>query len=161
LSIPFSGNSPCHFVIFLDCADLITPTLKRTKSYVIGGLKTSAAMVHALKTVDGVGLARPVCQEFHLPRNILDGKVKSAIQQKLDQQNFALMTVAARTQTRQVGKDEQPVDLSDEKNVDTFLKGMGQWGQKTAEDAAKLTLYGYVDLPQGEPFNGWLRESRD
>ena len=52
-------------------------------------------MVKALDTVDGVGLARPVCQEFYFPKDILSGKVKGAIKQRLDDQNFGLTNVAA------------------------------------------------------------------
>lgn len=145
---------------FLEFADLIAPALKRTRSYVTGGLKTSAAMVSALKTVDGVGLARPVCQEFHLPRDILQGKVKGAIRQKLDDQNFGLTNMAAGTQIRQVGKDEEPIDLSDETNVQTFLNSMGEWRKKMQEDAASMNMNGYVDLPKGNPiWDEWRCEA--
>ena len=131
---------------FLEFAEQITPGLKKTKSYVTGGLKTVGAMVKALDAVDGVGLARPVCQEFYLPKDILDGKVNAAIEQKLDQQNFGLTNVAAGTQIRQVGKDQEPIDLSKQENVDAFTKNMGTWGQKMQEDAASMSLYGYIDL---------------
>jgi len=47
---------------FLDFAEVIVPSLKQTKTYITGGFKTVGAMVNALNTVDGVGLARPVCQ---------------------------------------------------------------------------------------------------
>lgn len=131
---------------FIEFAEQITPALKHTKSYVTGGLKTVGAMVKALDAVDGVGLARPVCQEFELPKLILEGKVKGAIEQKLDQNNFGLTNVAAGTQIRQVGKDEQPLDLSKQENVDAFLKDMGAWGQKMQEHAADMGMYGYVDI---------------
>lgn len=131
---------------FIEFAEQITPALKQTKSYVTGGLKTVGAMVKALDAVDGVGLARPVCQEFDLPKNILEGKIKGAIEQKLDQQNFGLTNVAAGSQIRQVGKDEQPIDLSKQENVDAFMQDLGTWGKKMQEDAAKMNFYGYVDV---------------
>lgn len=131
---------------FLEFAEEITPALKHTRSYVTGGLKTVGAMVKALDAVDGVGLARPVCQEFHLPKDILEGKVKGAIEQKLDDQNFGLTNVAAGTQIRQVGKDQQPIDLSRQENVDAFMKDMGTWGKKMQEHAADMNMYGYVDI---------------
>ena len=80
---------------FLEFADIIVPALNKTKVYVTGGLRSVQAMVDALKTVDGVGLARPACQEFHLPNDILAGKVKSGIQQDFDEQNFGLTNIAA------------------------------------------------------------------
>ena len=82
---------------FLDFAEKIVPALNKTKTYVTGGLRSVQAMVNALKTVDGVGLARPACQEFRLPNEILSGKAESAIQAKLDEQNFGLTNVAAGT----------------------------------------------------------------
>ncbi|KAK5950574.1 hypothetical protein OHC33_008517 [Knufia fluminis] len=131
---------------FIEFAEQITPGLKHTKTYVTGGLKTVGAMVKALDAVDGVGLGRPVTQEFDLPKHILEGKVHGAIEQKLDDQNFGLTNVAAGTQIRQVGKDQQPIDLSQQENVDAFMKDMGSWGQKMQEDAASMNMYGYVDL---------------
>ena len=131
---------------FLEFADKIVPGLHKTKTFVTGGLRTVGAMVEALKTVDGVGFARPVCQEFHFCKDVLDGKVKGAVDQKLDQNNFGLTNVAAGTQIRQVGRDQEPIDLSKQENVDAFMKDMGSWGQKMQEDAASMNMYGYVDI---------------
>lgn len=83
---------------FLEFADTIIPELKKTKAYVTGGLRTTEGMVKALNTVHGVGLARPVCHEFDLPQKILDGKVDSALQVLIDEQNFGLTNMAAGTQ---------------------------------------------------------------
>lgn len=136
---------------FIEFADQIVPALTKTRSYVTGGLKTVGAMVKALDVVDGVGLARPAAAEFHLPKDMLEGKVKGAIEPKLEADNFGLQNVAAGTQMRQVGKDQEPIDLSRQENVDTFFKDMGTWGQKMQEDAASMNLYGYVDLDSYKP----------
>ncbi|KAB8258489.1 hypothetical protein BDV32DRAFT_139566 [Aspergillus pseudonomiae] len=139
---------------FLEFASMITPVLSKTKSYVTGGLRTASGMVTALETVDGVGLARPACQEFSLPRDILEGRVAGVIEQKVDQQNFGLTSAAAGTQMKQVGKDEQPIDLSDESNLALFMKHLGEWAQQVQEDAPKMNMYGFMDLPTGEAFRG-------
>ena len=83
---------------FLEFADMITPRLKKTKVYVVGGLRTASAMVKALDSVHGVSLARPIAHEFDLPKKILEGKVQSAIQYKLDEQDFGSTNVAAGVQ---------------------------------------------------------------
>ncbi|KAK4225212.1 hypothetical protein QBC38DRAFT_483546 [Podospora fimiseda] len=44
---------------FLEFAEMITPRLQHTKTYVTGGLRSARAMVDASKTVDGIGLGRP------------------------------------------------------------------------------------------------------
>jgi hypothetical protein len=98
--------------------------LRLRRTYVTGGLKTVGATVKALDTVDGIGLARPVCQGPHLRKDILEGKVMGSIHLKLDDNNFGLTNMAAGTQIRQIGKDQEPIDLSDQKNVDAFMKDM-------------------------------------
>lgn len=83
---------------FLEFAEMIVPQLKKTKVYVTGGLRTAGAMVDALNTVHGIGLGRPACHEFDLPKKILEAGVKSAIQYNLDEQDFGVTNVAAGTQ---------------------------------------------------------------
>lgn len=130
---------------FIEFAEKITPSLSKTRTYVTGGLKTASAMVDALQTVDGVGLARPVCLEPELPKQIIKGEVAAAIDQLTDDNDFAITNVAAGTQIRQLGKDQQPIDLSDEKNLEAFKKDMGTWskGFENDKDGSK---YGYVDI---------------
>lgn len=135
---------------FLEFADTIVPALSKTKTYITGGLRTVPAMVKALETVDGVGLARPVCQEPYLCRDILEGKIDSAIDQKLDQQDFGITNVAAGTHIRQMSKDHEPIDLSKQENVDLFMKDVESWSKKMAEDAGKMNMYGYVDIVSQE-----------
>jgi 2,4-dienoyl-CoA reductase-like NADH-dependent reductase (Old Yellow Enzyme family) len=129
---------------FLEFADMISPSLSKTKSYVTGGFKTVAGMVNALKTVDGVGLARPVCQEPTLPKDMLDGKISGAIDQQVDQDNFGLTNVVAGSQIRQIGKGQEPIDMSKKENVDAFMQDMGKWSEKMSSGDA--SNYGYVDI---------------
>lgn len=83
---------------FLDFVDAVVPELKRTRTYVTGGLRTVGAMVEALKTVDGVGLGRPAAHEFDLPNKILRGEVEGAAQHLIDEQDFPMSMVAAGSQ---------------------------------------------------------------
>jgi 2,4-dienoyl-CoA reductase-like NADH-dependent reductase (Old Yellow Enzyme family) len=83
---------------FLEFAEAIVPQLKKTKAYVTGGLRSVGAMVKALDTVHGIGLARPVCIEFDLPNKILSGEAQGALDYNLDEQDFALTNMAAGTQ---------------------------------------------------------------
>lgn len=130
---------------FLEFADLITPALSKTKTYVTGGFKTSAAMVEALKSTDGVGLGRPASQEPRLPRDMLEGKVKAVIQQRQEDTNFAVSNVVAGAQIRQLGKDEEPIDMSSEENELAFMKDLGAWGEKMAKNS-DLAQYGFLDV---------------
>ncbi|KAK2625933.1 hypothetical protein QTJ16_005245 [Diplocarpon rosae] len=130
---------------FIEFAEEIVKPLTKTKTYVTGGLKTVGAMVKALDTVDGVGIARPACQEFQLPKEILEGKITGAIKMLVDDNDFGLTNVVAGTQIRQVGKDQQPMDMSVKENVDAFMKDMQAWGEKLGSDK-ELKEYGYIDL---------------
>lgn len=130
---------------FLEFAEKITPSLTKTRTYVTGGFKTAAAMADALNSVDGVGLARPVTLEPELPRQIISGEVDAAIDQLTDDNDFAITNVASGTQIRQLGKDQQPIDLSDQKNLDAFKKDMETWGKGLKDDTTG-SKYGYVDI---------------
>ena len=135
---------------FLDFAETIVPALNKTKTYITGGFKTVGAMVHALDTVDGVGLARPVCQEPRLCADILSGKVKGAIKQRLDEADFGITNVAAGSQIRMIGKDQEPIDLSKEECERAFRKDMGHWSDLMAKDTGMYS-YGYIDIESIKP----------
>ncbi|RYP26560.1 hypothetical protein DL768_011700 [Monosporascus sp. mg162] len=130
---------------FLDFAEMIVPRLKKTKTYVTGGFRTVGAMVEALKTVDGVGLGRPICDEFDLPRKILEVKVQGAVAILLDEDDFAATSSASGAQMRLVGQDKQPLDLTREDHLQAFQSSMGVWAQKMAADKDGW-MYGYADI---------------
>jgi 2,4-dienoyl-CoA reductase-like NADH-dependent reductase (Old Yellow Enzyme family) len=140
---------------FIEFAEKITPSLSKTKTYVTGGFKTAGAMVDALATVDGVGLARPTTQEPELPRQILSGEVHAAINQLTDDNDFGMTNVASGTQIRQLGKDQQPIDLSVKENLEAFQKDVGTWS-KGFENDKEGNMYGYVDIESvpGVPYEG-------
>lgn len=132
---------------FLNFASLITPALNQTKSYITGGLRTAAGMVEALEAVDGVGIGRPATQELDLPRAILAGTKSRATEQKYDQYNFGLTSAVAGAQMKQAGKGQEPIDMSDERNVAGFMQQLKGWMQQMAEDATKeMKLFGFMDL---------------
>ena len=135
---------------FLQFADLICPSLSKSKVYVTGGFKTVGAMVDALATIDGVGLGRPACQEPNLPKDILSGMVKGAIQTRLDESNFGLQVVAAGTQMQQISQDYNPIDLSQEHQADAFAKDVGIWLEKLGQDSERK-MNGYVDITSVSP----------
>ena len=135
---------------FLEFAESICPALSQTKTYITGGFKTVGAMTQALRTVDGIGLARPLAQEPHLCRDMLEGRVAGAIQQLIPDENFGLSNVAAGTQMRQVGKDHEPLDLSVQANYDGFMKDMQAGGAKMAGDE-EVKNFGYVDIESIDP----------
>lgn len=135
---------------FLEFAEAIAPVLKQTKTYVTGGFKTVGAMVKALEVVDGVGLARPLAQEPRLAKAILEGKVRGAIKQQLDDSDFGITNVAAGTQIRQVGKDHEPLDLSREENVKAFMQDVKTWSDNMGKDS-EFKSCGYVDIDSVAP----------
>ncbi|KAI0508956.1 hypothetical protein F5B22DRAFT_638342 [Xylaria bambusicola] len=92
---------------FLDFADKIVPSLTgKTKVYVTGGLRTVSGMVEALDSVDGVGLGRPLTNEWFLCKDILEGKVDAAVIPDIPQDNFWLSLMAGNRQMRLEVVDE-------------------------------------------------------
>ncbi|KAK3711194.1 hypothetical protein LTR37_009787 [Vermiconidia calcicola] len=130
---------------FMEFADLIAPALKKTKVYVTGGFKTVGAMVNAVSTIDGVGVARPTCQEPRLAKEILEGRVKGAIKLRFDENDFGIQLVAAGTHIQQIGRDHEPIDLSQEENANAFVKDMGVWAEKMGADK-EFREQAYVDV---------------
>lgn len=138
---------------FIEFAEKIVPGLSRTKVYVTGGFKTVGAMVEALNTVPGIGIARPLCQEPLLCKDILERRVKGAVEQKIDLTDVSLTTIAAGAQIKQLGKNQEPIDLGEEKNVEVFMRELSKWtkAQKNHAEASgghkKEAVYGFMDLP--------------
>jgi hypothetical protein len=124
---------------------MIAPVLSKTKTYITGGLRTVGAMVNALEIVDGVGLARPLAQEPHLCKDILGGKVTSAMKQVIDQNNFGLTNIAAGAQLRQISNGYEPIDLGHQENLDALMEGLSVWGENMANDRS-MRSYGYADI---------------
>ncbi|KAF2726868.1 FMN-linked oxidoreductase [Polyplosphaeria fusca] len=135
---------------FIEFAEKIVPVLKETKAYITGGFRTVRGMVDALDTVDGVGLGRPLCAEPMLAKDILSGKVSSVIKYApAAEDNMLLGTIMGGTQIRQLGKDRQPFDHSDEEQVQAFQKDLETFmGMKMQDE--KMESYGYVDLTFGD-----------
>ncbi|KAK7885430.1 hypothetical protein LTR67_010223 [Exophiala xenobiotica] len=131
---------------FLDFAEQITPALTKTKAYVTGGFRTVRGMVNALNSVHGVGLGRPVCQEFRLCRDILEGRSTGAVEQALDMNDFGITNLIAGAQMRQVGNDHEPIDMTKPENVEAFQKDVVVWLQMMAEDRWNMEKYGCVEI---------------
>ncbi|KAI9838373.1 MAG: hypothetical protein M1819_005641 [Sarea resinae] len=130
---------------FMEFAEQITPVLSKTKSYITGGFRTVSAMVDALKSCDGIGLGRPLAQEPRFCADLLAGRVTGAIKQLVNQDAFMDTNLAAGAQMRQIGKDQEPIDLSDEKNFKAFNEDLAKFIQERQNDAAHAK-YGPPDL---------------
>ncbi|TDZ18632.1 NADH-dependent flavin oxidoreductase nadA [Colletotrichum orbiculare MAFF 240422] len=130
---------------FLDFADKIVPHLKKTKVFVTGGFKTAAAMVTALDSVHGVGIGRPACDEFDLPKVILEGRGQSAVHNLVDAHEFLVSNAAAGAQMKLVGQGRKTLDLSTERDADIFLSSLKKWMAAKAADESN-ELYGCVPI---------------
>jgi hypothetical protein len=110
--------------LFLEHAKLYSKRMKQTRIYVTGGLRSIRSMVRALDEVDGIGLARPLCQEPHLCSYLLSGSVTSASAIKINMDDFHLTSVAALIQMKHMGRGLQPIDLGSEQDVNRLFKAI-------------------------------------
>ncbi|KAK0663412.1 hypothetical protein QBC41DRAFT_329318 [Cercophora samala] len=116
---------------FLDFAEKIAPRLSKTKVYVTGGFRTAKGMVDALKSVDGVGLVRAVCNNPKLPKDILDGKKTAApvIAGGVYFDDFILTGSLAGLQMRLMGNGLPVLNAEDDAEVEELKKAL-QGNQK-------------------------------
>lgn len=98
-------------------------------------------MVKALDTIDGVGLARPLCQEPFLCSQILAQKTAAALTPLVNQYDFGLTAVAACVQMRQMGHNLSPVDLSTLQNVDVLTQAIQDWAKRKQQDRSQDAIY--------------------
>jgi 2,4-dienoyl-CoA reductase-like NADH-dependent reductase (Old Yellow Enzyme family) len=132
---------------FLEFADQIVPALTgKTKVYVTGGMRTVGGMVRALDTVDGVGLGRPLCEEWFLCKDILEGKVDGAIIPDIPQSDFWLFLMAGNRQMRLVGLGAEPMPLWKKEVVDELRAQYSDWvSNKSTENERER--YKVFDAP--------------
>ncbi|OHF01506.1 hypothetical protein CORC01_03262 [Colletotrichum orchidophilum] len=147
---------------FLEFADTVVKGLgedaasRKTKAYIVGGMRTVGAMVKALEVVDGVGLGRPGAQEFRFASDVISGRVRGAVQPvERVEKDFGFGLTAAAAHIRQVGRGEEPFDASDAASVGTFAQDMQAWYGAVLADGDKLEQYGGVTfsgktLPYGQ-----------
>jgi hypothetical protein len=103
-------------------------------------------MVNALKTVDGIGLGRPITEQVTLPRDILKGHTTGARDQALDMNDFGLTSVLSMAQMRQIGDDHMPIDMSKAENVEAFGRDVKAWMEELKEDREKREKFGNVPV---------------
>ncbi|KAK6810551.1 hypothetical protein RU639_013752 [Aspergillus parasiticus] len=118
------ASIPQHEGFFLEYGKIYSEKMERTKVYVTGGYRSVKGMIRAVQEVDGIGLARPLCQEPHLCSHILSGSVETAPPIKIDTDNFYLTSVAALMQMQHLGKGLQPVDLGSERDTNRLYKAI-------------------------------------
>lgn len=112
---------------FLEFADIIRSGIKDVPIYVTGGFRTAKAMVDAVKggSCEGVGLARPVCEEFDFPKKLLSGQVASTRKTLVPDSNFMMGNQVCCAQIAQVGRGEKPTDTLDDSKLQPLLKELG------------------------------------
>lgn len=112
---------------FLEFADIIRSGVSKASIWVTGGFRTANAMVKAVesKSCEGVGLGRPVCEEFDLPKKILDGKVYSSRKSLIPEHDFMKANGVACKQIAQVGAGQKPTDSLNEAELTPVLKELG------------------------------------
>ncbi|KAF2087556.1 FMN-linked oxidoreductase [Saccharata proteae CBS 121410] len=134
---------------FQEFAEICAPNLTKTKSYLVGGLRTVGAMVKVLDICDGVALGRPTTQEPRIVNDILAGRVKGAIKQLGDPNDYLFNTIAAGMHMVMIGQDKEPLDLSQEANLNAFVADLQAWAGRMAANT-DLKLYGWVEQTSGQ-----------
>lgn len=139
---------------------MIVSSLTKTKSYLTGGFRSAGGMVKALELLDGVGLARPLCQEPFLCRDILNGKVPGALVPLINQYDFGLAAVAACIQMRQMGNQYAPINLSNQSAADSVVVAVAGWAERKQKDRSEAAVHPPVIPGYSIPLKHRQLESR-
>ncbi|OHW99724.1 NADH oxidase [Colletotrichum incanum] len=137
---------------FLEFADTVVKGLgdagsRKTKAYIVGGMRSVGAMVKALDIVDGVAVGRPGAYEFRVAPDILEGRIAGAIRPvEMIEANFGLDMAASGANMRLVSKGKEPFDASDLASVKVFAEDMQAWYGDMVADGDKLEHHGAVDF---------------
>ncbi|KAJ0164596.1 NADH oxidase [Colletotrichum tanaceti] len=135
---------------FLEFADTVVKGLgdaatRRTKAYIVGGMRSVGAMVGALDVVDGVSLGRPSAYEFRIASDILEGRITAAIRPaEMIEDNFVVDMEAAGANIRLVGEGKEPFDASNPEALKVFAQDMQAWYADLVADGDKIESYGTV-----------------
>ncbi|KAK1982994.1 hypothetical protein LZ30DRAFT_715862 [Colletotrichum cereale] len=138
---------------FLEFADTVVKGLaddagaRRTKAYIVGGMRSVGAMVKALDVVDGVSVGRPAAHEFRIASDILEGRVTGAVR-PVDafEADFGFEVAAAGANMRLVSKGREPFDASDPAAVQVFAGDMQAWYGDMVADGDRLEHHGAADF---------------
>jgi 2,4-dienoyl-CoA reductase-like NADH-dependent reductase (Old Yellow Enzyme family) len=150
---------------FQEFAEKIVPGLTKTKVYLTGGLRTVGGMIRALETVDGIGLARPLVQEFDFCKKVLDGEVTGSIIPKMELGEFWLALMAGNRAIREVGQGKEPLELWKDEVIQDLRRGYDLWIDNKSSDREYISYYGVTSteaMEQGKmpPFNHGLSSER-
>ncbi|KAL6799715.1 FMN-linked oxidoreductase [Trichoderma sp. SZMC 28012] len=137
---------------FLKFAEIISEGLSedsKLKLYLVGGLRTTAAMLEVLNIVDGVSFARPAAAEPDFPLKVLKegvtGSIKPVDGYDSIGGNFAVDLGIAKAQLTQTARGYEPIDLSDGEVVKRFQQDIDNWWKNVVADGDKLE---YIRAPE-------------
>ena len=132
---------------FLNVADLVRPALTKMRLYATGGFYTVPAMVEALKVVDGIGMARAICQEPDLCKRIVSGESEGRVISLLDQSNYGLTSCMAGSQMRQMSMGKEPMNAGQQDVVDEYQKKLHDWMSDMTTNNAYGKKFGWMEVP--------------
>jgi 2,4-dienoyl-CoA reductase-like NADH-dependent reductase (Old Yellow Enzyme family) len=114
------------------------PDSRRLRVYIAGGLRSTRAMVDALRVMDGVALGRPASAEPSLPDEILRNGARGAVKPIPSNEEFLPSMLLSQAQLRQLGEGFEPVSGADEAAMAKFGEDTGAWFQKVMADGDKM-----------------------
>ncbi|KAN0060424.1 hypothetical protein ACQY0O_007754 [Thecaphora frezii] len=121
---------------FIEFAERIRPHLTTARLAVTGGFRSSKAMVKAIeeKSCDIVGLARPLCGEPLLVKELLEGTKEKATEAH-PSMPAQLTLPACVVQLKQTGTGQKVFQMSNEEDVKQLLEILMPPQQEPSHDA--------------------------
>jgi len=151
-----AASTQAREAFFLEFAEVIRPALKRVPVFVTGGFLTAAAMVKAIRngSTDGIGLARPACEEPYLPKRLISGEVHSKVASKTNYDDIGFWLSLAGSIMRRIGFSMEVIDTTDEQLIQEYQKENGSYFELMNKKIAEgVVISGYPRF--GTPALPW------
>ncbi|RFU81181.1 nadh oxidase [Trichoderma arundinaceum] len=114
---------------------------RKMRAVLAGGLRSTEAMLGALKSFDAVALARPAAAEPRLPARILEKNVSGAIRPpEALEYDLGLALFTAKSQLVQITRNQEPMDVSNPTTWDLYSGNLYAWFEKAAADGDKMEV---------------------
>ncbi|KAK0552035.1 NADH-dependent flavin oxidoreductase [Tilletia horrida] len=135
---------------FLKFAEMIRPSLQKTRVYVTGGFRTAEGMVRAIEngSTEGIGLARPVAEEPDLPNKILSGEASAAIKTLVPANDSGLGGAVGGLAMKQIGDGQSVIlDSSNAEHMQKVFQTLQAYQAATMENAKQgIVKAGWPEL---------------
>lgn len=133
---------------FIKFVNVARKHIKKVRAFMCGGFYTAQQAWEAVSEglADGVGMAKALAAEPDLPRRILAEEILAGKKSLIVESDYRISKNAAGTQIWQLANDKGVLDLTNQSQVNAFLKALAEHDARPKTLSADLSCFGYPKL---------------